>query len=129
MVAGVLNNTVESSEETKVVREVTEIFVHEEFNDITLINDIAILKVGIIFKYEKQIFYITLVRKHICYSNRTLLVQQRAIAGVRCGQFGTVCLKFKLSTYVSGNNWIQGPLSGKLVNGRQGTGILTPAIE
>ena len=57
MVAGVLNNTVESSEETKVVREVTKLNVHEEFNDFTLINDIAILKVGIIFKYEKQLFY------------------------------------------------------------------------
>ena len=60
MVAGVLNNTVESSEETKVVREVTELYVHEEFNYSTLINDIAILKVGIIFKYEKQILYIPL---------------------------------------------------------------------
>ena len=53
VVAGVLNNTVESSEETKVVREVTEIFLHEEYTDATLINDIAILKVGINFKYEK----------------------------------------------------------------------------
>jgi hypothetical protein len=31
VVAGVMNNTVESSEETKVVREVTEMYVHEEF--------------------------------------------------------------------------------------------------
>jgi len=57
VVAGVLNNTVESSEETKVVREVTKLNVHEEFNYSTLINDIAILKVGIIFKYEKQLLY------------------------------------------------------------------------
>ena len=57
VVAGVLNNTVESSEETKVVREVTDVIIHEEFNDYTLINDIAILKVGIIFKYKKEIFY------------------------------------------------------------------------
>ena len=60
MVAGVLNNTVESSEETKVVREVTELYVHEEFNYSTSINDIAILKVGKIFKYNKQLFYISL---------------------------------------------------------------------
>jgi secreted trypsin-like serine protease len=53
VVAGVLNNSVGSSEGTKLVREVTEIYVHEEFNEGILINDIAILKVGIIFKYEK----------------------------------------------------------------------------
>jgi secreted trypsin-like serine protease len=53
VVAGVLKNTVESSEETKVVREVTEVYVHEEFKYDTLINDIAILKVGIICKHEK----------------------------------------------------------------------------
>jgi len=60
VVAGVLNNTVESSEETKLVREVTELYVHEEFNNFTLIKEIAILKVGIIFKYEKQLLYIPL---------------------------------------------------------------------
>jgi secreted trypsin-like serine protease len=53
VVAGVLNNIVESSEETKVVRKVTKVYVHEEFNYDTLINDIAILKVGIICKHEK----------------------------------------------------------------------------
>jgi len=31
--AGVLNNTVESSEGTKVVREVTEVFLHEQYDD------------------------------------------------------------------------------------------------
>jgi len=77
VVAGSLNNTAESSEETKVFRDVTEFYVHEEFDDFTLINDIAILKVGIFFKYEKQIFYILLDRKHTCYCNRTLLGQQR----------------------------------------------------
>jgi len=51
--AGVLNNTVDSSEETKVVRDVTEVYVHEEFKKSNLINDIAILKVRIIYKYEK----------------------------------------------------------------------------
>jgi len=60
VVAGVLNNTVEPSEETKVVWEVTELYLHEELNYSSLINDIAILKVGIIFKYEKQILYIPL---------------------------------------------------------------------
>jgi hypothetical protein len=47
VVAGVLNNTIESEEGTKVVREVTEVFVHEEYK----INDIALLKVGINFMY------------------------------------------------------------------------------
>ena len=56
VVAGILNNTVESSEETKVVRWVTQVIVHEEFNNFTLINDIAILKVGIFFKYENKYF-------------------------------------------------------------------------
>ena len=54
--AGVLNNTVGSSEDTKVVRQVTEIFLHEEFDYGTyrIINDIAIIKVGIIFKYKSK---------------------------------------------------------------------------
>jgi hypothetical protein len=43
--AGVLNNTQKSSEDTKVVRQVTEVFLHEGFDYDTLINDIAILKV------------------------------------------------------------------------------------
>jgi hypothetical protein len=73
VIAGVLNNTVESLEETKVVREVTDVFIHEEFDEATLINDIAILKVGIIFKHEKQIFYIPSDRKHTFYCNQTLL--------------------------------------------------------
>ena len=60
MVAGVLNNTVESSEETKVVLQVTDLYIHEEINYYTSINDIAILKVGIILKFEKQILYFTL---------------------------------------------------------------------
>jgi hypothetical protein len=77
VIAGVLKNTVDSSEETKVVRKVTDVFLHEEFNYETAINDIAILKVGTIFKYEKQIIYTPLYRKHTCYCSRTLLVQQR----------------------------------------------------
>jgi hypothetical protein len=52
--AGVLNNTVGASEDTKVVRKVTEVFLHEGFDYITLINDIAIIKVSIKFKYVKQ---------------------------------------------------------------------------
>ncbi|GFG36634.1 hypothetical protein Cfor_04118, partial [Coptotermes formosanus] len=44
--AGVLNNTQESSEDTKVVRQVTELFVHEGFVYGPLINDIAIMKVS-----------------------------------------------------------------------------------
>jgi len=52
----VLNNTAGSSEDTKVVRQVTEVFLHEEFDYGTLINDIAIVKVGIIFKYKNKHF-------------------------------------------------------------------------
>jgi len=48
--AGVLNNTVESSEDTKVVHDVTDVFRHEEYDHDNLINDIAIIKVGLIFK-------------------------------------------------------------------------------
>jgi len=33
VVASVLNNTEDSSEETKVVRDVTEVYVHEEFKE------------------------------------------------------------------------------------------------
>jgi hypothetical protein len=58
--AGVLNNTQESSEDTKVVRQVTELFVHEGFVYGPLINDIAIMKVGIRFMYERQAFYFNL---------------------------------------------------------------------
>ena len=50
VVAGVLDIAVDSSEETKVVRDVAELYVHEQFNDVTYINDIAIIKVGITFK-------------------------------------------------------------------------------
>ena len=62
--AGVLNNSVASSEDTKVVREVTEVFLHEEYDDSSSSNDIAILKVGLISMYEKQIFYILVDRKY-----------------------------------------------------------------
>ena len=64
--ADVLNNTVESSEVTKVVREVTEVFLHDECDNDTLSNNIAIIKVGSLSMYEKQIFYILVDRKHIC---------------------------------------------------------------
>jgi hypothetical protein len=49
VIAGVLKNTVDSSEETKVLRNVTEVLIHEEYVDEPVNNDIAILKVGIIF--------------------------------------------------------------------------------
>jgi hypothetical protein len=65
--AGVLNNTMESSEETKVVQEVTKIFVHEEFVYNSSIHDIALLKVGVNFMYEKDILYISLGMKHSCH--------------------------------------------------------------
>ena len=39
--AGVLKSTVESSKDTKLVREVTHVFLHEEYDDGSLINDIA----------------------------------------------------------------------------------------
>ena len=64
-----LNNTAVSSEDTKVVRTVTEVFLHEGFNYDTLVNDIAIIKVGINFKYEKQTFNLQsdiYVTKYIC---------------------------------------------------------------
>jgi len=64
--AGVLNNTEESSEVTKVVREVTELFLHDECDNDTLSKDIAIIKVRLLSMYEKQIFYILVDRKHIC---------------------------------------------------------------
>jgi len=54
--AGVLKSTVESSEDTKLVHEVTDVFLHEEYGDGSLVNDIANLKVGLIFKYKKQMF-------------------------------------------------------------------------
>ena len=47
VVAGVLN--IESSEETKVVLEVTEMFVHEKYKRRSKVGDIALLKVGINF--------------------------------------------------------------------------------
>ena len=52
-----LNNTAESCEATKVVQEVKMVFLHEEFGRVSSIyvNDIAIIKVGSLFKYEKQI--------------------------------------------------------------------------
>ena len=50
VVAGVLDITEDSSEETKVVLDVTEVHVHEQYNDVTFINDIALIKVGITFK-------------------------------------------------------------------------------
>jgi len=53
VVAGVLDISENSSEETKVVREVTEVYVHEEFDYDTRRHDIAILKVRITIKYEK----------------------------------------------------------------------------
>jgi len=65
VLAGVLNNKVESSEDTKVVREVTDVFLHEEYDE-SLINDIAIIKVRLFFNYETQIFYILMGREHIC---------------------------------------------------------------
>jgi hypothetical protein len=64
--AGVLNNTVESSEDTKVVREVTEVFVHGKYDFYTLSNDIAIIKVGLLSMYETKMFFILVDRKHIC---------------------------------------------------------------
>ena len=66
MLAGVLNNTVESSEDTKVVHDVTDVFLHEEYDNDTLIKDIAVIKVGLIFKYKKQMFYILMDIKYIC---------------------------------------------------------------
>jgi hypothetical protein len=56
--AGALNNSWQAAEENRVVRQVTEVFLHEEFDIDTYINDIAILKVAIICKWDIQIFYI-----------------------------------------------------------------------
>jgi secreted trypsin-like serine protease len=63
ILAGVLNNTLESTEDTKVVREVTDVFVHEEYNEDTLTNDIAVLKVRI-FRHRTHIFCFLLDRRH-----------------------------------------------------------------
>jgi len=63
---GVLNTTVESSEETKVVRGFTGMFLHEEYDHDTLIHDIANIKVGLLFKYEKQIFFFLVDMKYMC---------------------------------------------------------------
>ena len=54
--AGVLKSIVESSKDNKLVREVTDVFLHEEYDDGSLVKDIANLKVGLIFKYKKQMF-------------------------------------------------------------------------
>ena len=48
VVVGVLN-TVESSEENKVFRDVTEMFVHEKYKSGSKHDDIALLNVGINF--------------------------------------------------------------------------------
>jgi hypothetical protein len=53
--AGVLKDSWQSEEESLVVRDVVEVFLHEEFNIDTYVNDIAIIKVGIIFKWELHI--------------------------------------------------------------------------
>jgi secreted trypsin-like serine protease len=49
--AGVLNNKVESTEDNKVVRKVTEVFLHEKYKHGTYSNDIAIIKVGLLSMY------------------------------------------------------------------------------
>jgi len=76
VLAGVLNNTVESLEDTKVVREVTDVFLHEEFDYESFTNDIAIIRVRLHFKYEKQIFYILVGREHICYKVQSEIIIQ-----------------------------------------------------
>ena len=65
VIAGVLNNTVDLSKDTELVYDVTDVFLHEEYDHDTLINDIDVIKVGLIFTYEKQIFYILVDRKYI----------------------------------------------------------------
>jgi hypothetical protein len=67
VVAGFLNNTVGSSEENKVVLNITDVFIHEEYKDGSNINDIVFLKVGIYLMYEKEIFYIHLDKKQTCH--------------------------------------------------------------
>ena len=64
--AGVLDHTMESSEDTRMVRGVTEIFLHEEYEHYTYNNDIAIINVGLLFKYETLIFYTLVNKKHMC---------------------------------------------------------------
>lgn len=44
--AGVLNNSWQTAQENRVVRHVTEVFLHEEFDIDTYINDIAVLQVS-----------------------------------------------------------------------------------
>jgi len=52
MFAGVLKKTVESSEDTKFVREFTEIFPHEEYDDDILNKDSSIIKTGLLVMYK-----------------------------------------------------------------------------
>ena len=54
VLAGVLNNTVESSEESKVVRKVTEVYLHEKTTHDTYSNDIAIIKVRLFSVFKKN---------------------------------------------------------------------------
>jgi hypothetical protein len=58
--AGVLDSTQESSEDTKVVRQITEVFVYDGFVYDLLINDIAIINVGVLLMWERQTFYFNL---------------------------------------------------------------------
>jgi hypothetical protein len=69
--AGVLNNSWQTPEGNKVVRQVTEVFLHEEFDFYTYLNDIAILKVGICLEWDKQIFY-TFAHKKPSYKEITI---------------------------------------------------------
>jgi hypothetical protein len=55
--AGVLKKPKESTEGTKVVRQVTAIFVHDGFVQKTLNNDIALLKVGIFVSIKSKYFH------------------------------------------------------------------------
>ena len=52
--AGVQNNKTESREDTKVVREFTKVFLYEKFDNESLVNDRAIVKLGSIFKYVRK---------------------------------------------------------------------------
>ena len=91
---GVLKSTVESSENTKLVREVTDVFLHEEYDDGSLINVMANLKVGLIFKYEKQMFYILVAWKYIyIYIYVQSDIQIFKLNNLRTSDFIFICLR------------------------------------
>jgi hypothetical protein len=64
--AGVLNNSWQAPEDNREVRQVVQVFLHEEFHIDTYSNDIAILKVQNISKWLMQILCTFVHKQHYC---------------------------------------------------------------